>query len=158
VSENDTLEIVREIHAKPETVFKALTNSGDLARWWTGIGGIKQAEIDLRVGGRYRFEFRIGGDASIVMQGEYRIVDPPRRFAMTWISPKHPTLQTLVTFELEPIAGGTRVKITHEGLSDPQAFRDHEQGWLAALTLLISWLAVAGPMFSRSGGGGPEDR
>jgi uncharacterized protein YndB with AHSA1/START domain len=91
------------------------------------------------------------------MRGEYRVVEPPRRFAMTWVSPEFPDLDTLVSFDLEPIAGGTRLTIRHSGLADPQAYRDHEQGWLAALTLLMSWIAVAGPMFSRSGGAA-EDR
>jgi uncharacterized protein YndB with AHSA1/START domain len=156
-SEAGTLELVREIRATPEIVFKALTRPEELARWWTGIGGIKNAEIDLRPGGAYRFEFRMQDGASVFMQGEYRVVDPPRRFAMTWISPKHPKLETLVTFELEPISGGTRLTLRHTGLIEPEAFRDHQAGWLQALTLLVTWITVAGPMFSKAGWSGSDE-
>ncbi len=154
----DTLEIVRELRAKPERVFRALTDPAELVRWWTGVGGMKRAEIDLRVGGGYVFEFRMQGDDVVVMRGEFRVVEPPRRFAMTWVSPDFPDLPTLVAFDLEPITTGTRLTIRHSGLSDPRAYRDHEQGWLAALSLLITWLTVAGPTFARSGATGPENR
>lgn len=158
MKQSDTLEIVREIRAKPEKVFRALTDPQELAKWWTGVGGIKQAKIDLRVGGAYSFEFRGHDGGTVVMHGEYRVVEPPRRFAMTWVSPEFPNLDTLVAFELEPVASGTRLTIRHSGLADPQAFKDHEEGWLAALALLITWLAVAGPALGLSGVGTTKER
>ncbi|HYB52392.1 MAG TPA: SRPBCC domain-containing protein [Thermoanaerobaculia bacterium] len=153
-----TLVIVREIHARPEAVFNALTRPEELARWWTGIGGMKHAEIDLRPGGAYRFEFRMPEGKSVFMQGKYRVVDPPKRFEMTWISPKHPKLETLVSFELEPIAGGTRLTLKHTGLIEPDAFRDHQAGWLQALSLLLPWLAAMSPILGAKAGAVPEER
>ncbi len=123
----DSLEIVREIRASPERVFRALTDPRDLARWWTGIGGIRNAQFDLRPGGKYQYEFRMEGETTCVVHGEVREVDPPRRLVMTWLSPEYPTLETLLSFDLEPTAGGTRLTLRHSGLTEPGSCRDHHE-------------------------------
>jgi uncharacterized protein YndB with AHSA1/START domain len=143
------LELTREFAAPPERVFRALTNPEDLARWWTGVGGISKAHYDLRPGGLYRFEFAMGGGKIAVVHGVIREVDPPRRLVMTWFSPEFPDQETLLSFELEPRSGGgSRMKLRHTGLLEPGSCEAHEQGWIEALTLLLAWLAAAGPIFS----------
>ena len=155
---SDSLEIVREIRAAPERVFRALTDPTDLAAWWTGIGGIAKAQFDLRPGGSYRLDFQMDGGGSVFVHGTVREVDPPRRLVMTWFSPKYPTLETLLSFELERIPTGTRLTLRHRGLTEPGSLSDHEAGWLQALSLLIAWIVAAGPMIVASGVSGAQDR
>ncbi len=152
-----TLEIVREIRATPERVFRALTDPQDLPRWWTGSGGIARAQFDLRPGGSYRLDFQIEGGATVFVHGTIREINPPRRLVMTWFSPKYATLETLLSFELERIPDGTRLTLRHSGLTEPGSLPDHEAGWLEALSLLIAWIVAAGPMIAASGRSGAED-
>lgn len=50
-----TVRISRSFDHPPETVYGALTEPDLVAQWmWTGLGSRPHAEIDLRVGGRYR--------------------------------------------------------------------------------------------------------
>jgi uncharacterized protein YndB with AHSA1/START domain len=157
VRSSDSLEMVREIRAMPERVFRALTNPDDLARWWRGVGGIARAEMDLRPGGIYRLEFRMPKGAIAVVHGKVREVEAPRRLVMTWFSPEYPGLETLLSFELESIPGGTRLTLRHSGLTEPGSLADHEQGWLEALALLLAWIAAVGPLFATSGANTTED-
>ena len=154
---SDFVEIVRDIKAPPERVFRALTDGGELVRWWTGKMGLAKVESDLRPGGRYRWEFSDSGTTAVV-HGEYRLVDPPRKLVMTWFAPEWPEMETLLSFELEPTAAGTRLKLRHTGLTAPGACEGHERGWLEALALLIPWLATVGPyLAARRGGGASAD-
>lgn len=150
----DSLEIVRDIRAAPERVFRALTDPGELARWWTGIGGVRKAEFDLRPGGNYRFEFMMEGGTTCFVHGVVREVEPPRRLVMTWFSPHYPQLETLLSFQLETVAGGTRLTLRHSGLTEPGSLQDHHQGWLAALSLLLPWIA----MITATGSSAAQDR
>jgi uncharacterized protein YndB with AHSA1/START domain len=140
-----TLELTRELAAPPERVFQALTTPEQLARWWQGHGGISRAQFDLRPGGAYRLEFTMGEGKIAVVHGVVHEVNPPRRLVMTWFSPDDPDMETLLSFDLEPLARGTRLKLRHTGFTTPKALDDHEQGWIEALGLLLAWIASGGP-------------
>jgi uncharacterized protein YndB with AHSA1/START domain len=142
----DSLELVREICATPEQVFRALTDPQELMKWWGGNGMLTGAHVNLRPGGEYRFEFLSPeGDAGWV-KGQYQVVDPPRRIVKTWFNSKFPDLRNTVEFRLEPVAGGTRLTLVHSGLADrPEAFADYEKGWPEVLGHFLVWAAaVAG--------------
>ena len=81
-----------------------------------------------------------------------RIV-PRKLLAFRWhpgadpeVGPDAPT--TLVTFELEEVAGGTRLTITESGFDAlplerrAKAFADNEGGWEAQLGLVAKYLAL----------------
>jgi uncharacterized protein YndB with AHSA1/START domain len=154
--DSGVLELTRELPAPPERVFRALTDPSELARWWTGVGGVSTARFDLRPGGVYRLEFRMEKGETCAVHGVVREVDPPRRLVMTWFSPEYPDQETLLSFELQPRAGGTLLKLRHTGLVEPGSCEAHEQGWIQALALLLPWLAALGPMFSAGARGVKE--
>lgn len=75
--------IVRAFDAPAELVFKAYTTPNLVKRWW----GFETAEwlvceIDLRVGGHWRYVVRDGG-MEVGFHGEYREIDGPRRLVST---------------------------------------------------------------------------
>ena len=74
------------IDAPPERVFRAFTDPAEVPEWWSVPGAYRttDAEIDLRVGGRYRFTGTSERLGSFEVGGEYREVDPPRRLVYTW--------------------------------------------------------------------------
>jgi uncharacterized protein YndB with AHSA1/START domain len=57
---------------------------------------------------------------------------PPRMLVYTWIANWHddPGQTTVVSWELVPSKGGTRVKVAHSGLAQlPIARKDYTGGW-----------------------------
>jgi uncharacterized protein YndB with AHSA1/START domain len=124
------LEIVREVPATPEQVFRALTDPEELMKWWGAKGTLTGAHVNLRPGGEYRFEFLSKEGDSAWVKGQYQVVDPPRRIVKTWFNSKFPDLRNTVELNLAPADGGTRLTLVHSGLEDrPEAFQDYEKGW-----------------------------
>lgn len=147
MSQNDyILRLERELPATPETVFNAFTDPRALRAWWGPPGTTTvEAEVDLRVGGRYRWVMR-GDDSgdTYVVTGEYLEIRAPRLLRMTWAWEQEPQLGEMrVTLELAPTADGTRLSLTHELLPNAKARDSHEHGWSGSLERLAEWLAAA---------------
>jgi uncharacterized protein YndB with AHSA1/START domain len=75
--------VTRVFDAPAERIFRAWTTPELVRRWW----GYETSEwlvcdIDLRVGGRWRFVIR-ERDMEVGFHGEYRELDPPRRLVNT---------------------------------------------------------------------------
>jgi uncharacterized protein YndB with AHSA1/START domain len=118
------------IDAPPDLIFSYLTDPAKMIRWM-GIS----AEIDPRPGGIYRLDPN-GGD---IVLGKYLDVQPNSRIVFTWgfernahdLSPG----STTVEIDLTPEGRGTRLRLTHKGLS-PDARGKHAYGWGHYLTRL----------------------
>lgn len=80
---DDQILITREFNAPKNLVWKAYTTPELVARWWSGDFGAKvDAEIDLRVGGRWRY-FMKGDDWEVGFHGTYREIVPHDRLVYT---------------------------------------------------------------------------
>jgi uncharacterized protein YndB with AHSA1/START domain len=97
------------ISASPETVWEALTDTGELAAWFGA-----DADLDVRPGGPVRFRWADGTER----RGLVIDVDAPRRLAFRWRelrrSPGGLTVAdaSVVVFTLEPEDDATRVTVT----------------------------------------------
>jgi uncharacterized protein YndB with AHSA1/START domain len=71
-------------------VFRACTEPEELAKWWGPRGFTTPAiEIDLRVGGRYRFAMQPPEGNLFHLSGGFPEVDPPSAaYTFVWTSPK----------------------------------------------------------------------
>lgn len=114
----------RLIAASPATVFSFFTN---LERWtsWQGVDG----ELDPQPDGILRIVMPGGEIAS----GRILELIPERKIVFSWgwegePTPLKPGAST-VTIELEPTAGGTRLRLTHSGIESPEVADHHRQGW-----------------------------
>ena len=78
------IRLSRDFAAPRHLVFAAFTRPELLMRWWGARGWhLVECEVDLRVGGRWRFVSR-GPDGDLMGQGgTYREVDPPSRLVCT---------------------------------------------------------------------------
>jgi uncharacterized protein YndB with AHSA1/START domain len=132
---------VIEIAAPPERVFRALASS-EIVNWWVnpGIFDTREWSGDVRVGGRWRAAGMARG-APYELEGEFLKVDPPSRLIHTWHLVGAPAAASTVTYELEAIKGGTRLRLSHEGLSSPEAGKRTGDGWESSLRELATWLA-----------------
>jgi hypothetical protein len=71
-SETEIL-MVREFDAPKHLVYKAYTTPELVQRWWAGRRGkVTVAEIDLRVGGKWRFVMLAEGGFEVAFRGEYQ--------------------------------------------------------------------------------------
>jgi uncharacterized protein YndB with AHSA1/START domain len=136
--------IVRELvlRASPERVFAAWTEPAELARWFG-----TRAEVDLRVGGRWRFVWATGEGTEAHGTGVYRVIDPPRRLVYTWED--NGAGPTVVTVELTPEDDGTRLRVTESGFGEgddwDRHYQDNSDGWTAELEELRAWIEEGRP-------------
>jgi uncharacterized protein YndB with AHSA1/START domain len=81
---DDQILITREFDAPKHLVYKAYTTPELVRRWWSGERGeMTVCEIDLRVGGQWRFVMIAHGDFEVGFHGEYREIVPNERIVMT---------------------------------------------------------------------------
>jgi uncharacterized protein YndB with AHSA1/START domain len=81
---DEQILITREFDAPRHLVYKAWTTPELVKRWWSGHRGeMKVAEIDLRVGGRWRYVMVANGGFEVAFHGEYREIVPNQRIVNT---------------------------------------------------------------------------
>jgi uncharacterized protein YndB with AHSA1/START domain len=121
-------EVVVELPASPERVFGALASS-DITQWWVrpGVFDTREWIGDVRVGGAWHAS-GIGRGNPYTLDGEFTLVDPPQRLAHTWRLGGMP-LTTNVTYELEPIATGTRLTLRHGSFPSRELCEANRIGW-----------------------------
>jgi uncharacterized protein YndB with AHSA1/START domain len=108
------IRMTRLFDAPRSLVFDAMTRPEHVKRWWGCLGdgySVPVCEIDLRVGGKWRFVNRHpGGDAGF--HGEYREIAPPSRLVFTEIFEEYPDTVSVVTTELSDEGSRTRMTAT----------------------------------------------
>jgi uncharacterized protein YndB with AHSA1/START domain len=127
-----SLTFKRHLNASPEKVFAAWTDPQKLVQWFGRADARREtmrAEIDLRVGGRYRVSFSIPAGEYFEVGGVYREVVPNQRLKFTWAWHSTPERESLVTIEFKPDADGTLMIFRQEQFADQAARDNHERGW-----------------------------
>jgi uncharacterized protein YndB with AHSA1/START domain len=148
------LVIERILKASPERVFDAFTDPEQLMKWWWPNGfTCPAAEVDLRVGGRYRFAMEWPGSIpaeaqfSHYMGGEYYEIDRPHRLVMSGRAvndEQGEIFATLIEVTFEPRDGGTALTMRQsyfEPMPPAEAMAGAEQGWSEQLDKLERLLA-----------------
>ncbi|MEX2127987.1 MAG: SRPBCC domain-containing protein [Xanthobacteraceae bacterium] len=126
------LHMKRVLPAAPSVVFRACTDPEELAKWWGPRGFTTPSiEIDLRVGGRYRFAMQPPDGVLFHLTGEFREVDPPSRLAYTfvWEPPDPDDQETVVMLSFRDADGSTEVDFTQGAFATEARRAVHEQGW-----------------------------
>lgn len=138
-----TLRITRTFAAPRERVFRAWTDPAALKEWWGPPGyATPTAEVDLRVGGRYRLGMMKLPDGQVShLSGTYREVHAPEKLVYTWRWEDKPERgETLVTVEFHDRGGSTEIVLTHELFPTQKARQEHERGWSGGLDNLAKIL------------------
>jgi uncharacterized protein YndB with AHSA1/START domain len=140
-----TLTITRTFTAPRERVFKAWTDPQELKKWWAAGPGYTTpiAEVDLRVGGRYRLAMKPpDADAVYIVGGVYREVRPPERLVYTWAWEGSGAPETVVTVEFRDRGTHTEVILTHGAFADAAERDKHVHGWNGCLDHLTGLMEV----------------
>ena len=130
--------VERSIRASAHDIFAAWTDRAAMAQWMTP-SGTASAEVDLRVGGRFRL---VMADEHLRIEhtGEYQVIQPPELLVFTWRSEFTGGQDTLVTVRLTergPLE--TEIEVTHELATDAEAAA-HAGGWSQLLARLEAYL------------------
>ncbi len=115
--------ITREFAAPKHLVYRAWTTPELIKRWWSGNRGeVTSAEVDLRVGGTWRYVMTATGGFEVAFHGEYREIIPNERLVSTEVFEGMPDAQVLDTLTLTERDGRTTLRILVE--HDSQQSRD----------------------------------
>jgi uncharacterized protein YndB with AHSA1/START domain len=139
------LQMKRILRAPVSAVFRACTEPEELAKWWGPRGFTTPAiEMDLRVGGRYRFAMQPPEGDLFHLTGEFREVDPPSRLVYTfvWEPPDPDDRGTLVTLSFREVDGSTEVNLMQGIFATKARQALHEQGWTESFQRLQELLSA----------------
>ena len=107
--------ITREFNAPPELVYRAWTTPELIKRWWSGDRGVvTSVQVDLRVGGMWRYVMTANGGFEVAFHGEYREIVPNRRIVSTEVYEGMPDAQALDTVTFTRKGEGTLVTVLVE--------------------------------------------
>jgi uncharacterized protein YndB with AHSA1/START domain len=113
--------ITREFDAPRHLVYRAWTTPELVRRWWSGRRGEMQvAEIDLRVGGMWRYVMTAEEGFEVAFHGEYREIVENERIVTTEVfegmpGPSEDAVVNVVTFTEED--GRTRLELLVQAVS-----------------------------------------
>jgi uncharacterized protein YndB with AHSA1/START domain len=80
----DQILIERTFAAPPHLVWRAVTEPDLVRQWWTGgRGEMTECEIDLRVGGSWRYAMRPEGAEEFAFYGEFLEIVPNEKVVQT---------------------------------------------------------------------------
>ena len=123
----------------------AWTDPNELTKWWGPPGhDSPSADIDLKVGGRYRLAMRKLPDGKpYYVTGVYQEIVIPERLVFTWNWEGGPPFgsNTLVTVEFHEAGGGTELVLIHERFDSEMARTEHTKGWNGCLDKFSSLIA-----------------
>jgi uncharacterized protein YndB with AHSA1/START domain len=103
--------ITRTFQAPAALVYSAMTTPEHVRRWWgAGHGEVTTCEIDLRVGGAWRFVLTQPDGSEVAFSGEYLELDPPGRMVHTERYEAVPAPPSTVTTSYDEHDGATTMR------------------------------------------------
>ena len=109
---DEQILITREFDAPKHLVYQAYTTPELVKRWWSANRGeVTLCEIDLRVGGGWRYVMIAEGGFEVAFHGEYREIVPNERIVSTEVYEGMPEGEALNTLTLTESDGRTTLTI-----------------------------------------------
>jgi uncharacterized protein YndB with AHSA1/START domain len=100
--------VTREFDAPKHLVYKAWTTPELLKRWWHAKRGeMTVAEVDLRVGGQWRYAMLAHGEFEVAFHGEYLEIVPNERIVSTEVYEGMPDASATSTATFTEVDGRT---------------------------------------------------
>lgn len=119
--------ITRAFDAPAHLVYKAWTTPELVKRWWSAKrGAVTIADIDLRVGGSWRWVMVMEDGFEVAFHGEYRELNPHERIVFTEVFEGMPEGEALNTLTLT--AKGNQTILTLLVQHENQEHRDAHIG------------------------------
>jgi uncharacterized protein YndB with AHSA1/START domain len=137
------LRIERTFAASAEDVFDAWTSPEVMRRWFhcAPDWDTPEAVVDLRVGGKVRVVMRRPDGTKAGAQGEYTLIDRPRRLVMAWTFDDDPSNEQLIELSFSESGGSTTVLMVNSGIATDERRDAQDWGWRGCLDELARVLA-----------------
>jgi uncharacterized protein YndB with AHSA1/START domain len=137
------LVVRRIIEAPPERLFRAWTEPEQLMKWWgPPPARCPQAEVDLRVGGKYRIANAFPDGSVIWISGEFESISPPRELIYSWRLEGSEGGTERVTVRFKGSGNRTEVVVIHERIVSTETRDRHEKGWNGCLDGLARYASA----------------
>ena len=133
------LKLKHVLDSPPERIFKLLTEPAELAKWWGPHGfTTPEVELDLSVGGRYRFTMQPPEGEAFHLSGEFIEIAPPTRLVYTfcWDEPDPDDRETVVVLSLGAVGDATEVSLSQGEFATDERLALHRSGWADSLEKL----------------------
>ncbi|MGA9856499.1 MAG: SRPBCC family protein [Solirubrobacteraceae bacterium] len=142
--------VTRKFDAPRHLVYKAWTTPEHVRQWWTANRGeMTVAEIDLRVGGKWRYAMDAHHGGEVAFHGEYLEIVPDERLVTTEVyegAPEAPPARTEMTLTESDGVTTVTLLVTHgDQMSRDMHARSMPEGLQDALDTIEELLpALAG--------------
>jgi uncharacterized protein YndB with AHSA1/START domain len=104
--------ITREFAAPSRLVYKAWTTPELVRRWWSAKRGqVTVADVDLRVGGTWRWVMVTENGFEVAFHGEYRELVPHERIVCTEVYEGMADAEALNTMTFTEVDGRTKLTV-----------------------------------------------
>jgi uncharacterized protein YndB with AHSA1/START domain len=132
------VRIERTFAARAEAVFDAWTSPEVMRRWFHVAPDWETplAEVDLRVGGTVRIVMRRPDGTEAGANGEYTLIDRPRRLVMNWTFDDDPANEQLIELSFSESGGSTTVLLVNSRISTDERRDSQDWGWRGCLDQL----------------------
>jgi uncharacterized protein YndB with AHSA1/START domain len=109
---DDQILITREFDAPKHLVYRAYTTPELVRRWWCGQrGDVTICDIDLRVGGGWRYVLRANAGFDVAFHGVYQEIVADERLVTTEVFEAVPDAEALNTVTFEERDGKTTLSL-----------------------------------------------
>ncbi|EIE01220.1 SRPBCC family protein [Leptospira licerasiae] len=146
---DQVVKIEKRINAEPIRLFRAWLKAEEFSSWFLPGNsiGIESAVLDPRPGGKFKINMLHEGKV-LPHEGEYQIIEEPKKLVFTWRSHATGGLDTLVTVTFDLLEEGssnsnkkpqTLITLTHERLIGEEGATSHKAGWTHILDSLEKW-------------------
>ncbi len=123
------LTITRVLNAPCEKVFRAWTEPGQLAQWFSPQEvQLHDFKADVKIGGAFRIHYT-GTRGEFIASGLYQEIVLNRRLKFSWTWAHYAMPDSVVTVDFEDLGQTTRLTLLHEGLPDQEDADQHSHGW-----------------------------
>jgi uncharacterized protein YndB with AHSA1/START domain len=138
----DSIVATVDVPTSPERTFRALA-SPEITDWWVkpGVFDTREWMGDVRPGGTWRATGEARG-RPYALEGEFLETNSPRRLVHTWRMAGVPGAVTTVSYDLEPVDGGTRITLRHSGFTSPEGCDSTALGWQTSFNRLAELLSA----------------
>lgn len=145
---NTQVMITREFDVPKHLIYKAWTTPTLIRRWWSANRGeVTIADVDLRVGGTWRWVMKTSQGFDVAFHGVYREIVPDERLVFTEVFEGMPGAEAVTTLRFTEHDGRTTLTmlVQHTCQEDRDAHVNSgmEAGMQDAMDLLE--LAVVSP-------------
>ena len=137
VIDKDKVKIKIVLDAPIKNVWRAWTDPMIVANWFGSDpkGEVLNAELDVRMGGKFTVTFRDSDMTEHTCSGIYKEVQELRKLTFTWCWKSEPGVESLVTVLLTPENGKTLLQFEHAHPGNA-SMHNYLQGWNATFLKL----------------------